>query len=65
MIVSTLIFLVGSPFYRRLPVTESVAVKFVKAVKDAIGNKITGAGEYEEPVKHWLDRAVGPSISVS
>ena len=61
MIISIVVFVAGTKLYTRVPVTESVALKFCKVLYYAVVRKVTGD---RSDVDHWLDRAVGGDISV-
>ncbi|KAF8354384.1 pept-1 [Pristionchus pacificus] len=53
MVVATIIFMIGSPWYRKNPPTENVFGEIARLVGGAISNKFSkrNAG----PTKHWLE----------
>ncbi|KAK0400130.1 hypothetical protein QR680_003370 [Steinernema hermaphroditum] len=55
MVVSTVIFVLGSYYYKKVPPKENVIAKVAKAISKAIYNMITKSVKREHWMDHYLD----------
>uniref|UniRef100_H2ZC18 Uncharacterized protein n=1 Tax=Ciona savignyi TaxID=51511 RepID=H2ZC18_CIOSA len=58
MLISIIIFVVGTPLYIRTPPKGDIISRFCGCVKLAIGNKYKLAKD-ERTKDHWLDYSIG------
>jgi solute carrier family 15 oligopeptide transporter 1 len=55
MLIAIIIFVVGTPLYKRIPPKENIIAKFIAIVSRAIRNIIVGSSSGQK--EHWLYRA--------
>ncbi|GMR51173.1 hypothetical protein PMAYCL1PPCAC_21368, partial [Pristionchus mayeri] len=53
MVIATIIFMVGSPWYKKKPPTENVFGEIARLVGGAVGNKFSKSNA--GPTNHWLE----------
>ncbi|CAF0850412.1 unnamed protein product [Adineta steineri] len=55
MLISIIIFIIGTPLYKRIPPKENIIVKFIAIILRAIRNTFSGSSSGRR--EHWLYRA--------
>ncbi|CAF0883312.1 unnamed protein product [Adineta steineri] len=55
MLISIIIFIIGTPLYKRIPPKENIIVKFIAIILRAIRNTFSGSSSTRR--EHWLYRA--------